>query len=75
MDKQAHAVQMFPQMFQGLGKLEGEYEIKLRPDSKSFAILVPRCIVGTFRAEMERMERLSVIAKVEVCRNGSCIQT
>lgn len=63
-------VQLFPQMFQGLGKLEGEYVIKLKPDSKPFAISVPRRVavplMGKVRAELERMERLGVIAKVEV---------
>ena len=49
-------VQLFPQMFQGLGKLEGEYEIKLKLDSKPFAISVPRRVA----------EQLGVIAKVEV---------
>ena len=63
-------VQLFPQMFQGLGKLEGEYVIKLKPDSKPFAISVPTRVavplMGKVRAELERMERLGVIAKVEV---------
>ena len=63
-------VQLFPQMFQGLGKLEGEYVIKLKLDSKPFAISVPRRVavplMGKVRAELERMERLGVIAKVEV---------
>ena len=41
-DGDTSPVQLFPQLFQGLGKLEGEYEIKLRPDSKPFVISVPR---------------------------------
>ena len=69
-DGDTSPVQLFPQLFQGLGKLEGEYEIKLRPDSKPFAISVPRRVavplMGKVRAELERMERLGVIAKVEV---------
>ena len=62
-------VQLFPQLFQGLGKLEGKYEIKLRPDSKPFVITVPRRVaiplMGNVRSELERMERLGVISKVE----------
>jgi len=57
-------------MFQGLGKLEGEYEIKLKPDSKPYAISVPRRVAvplkGKVRVEVERTEQLGVIAKVEV---------
>ena len=63
-------VQLFPKMFQGLGKLQGEYDIKLRPDFKPFAISVPRRVavrlLGKVREEIERMERLGVIAKVVV---------
>ena len=62
-------VQLFPKMFAGLGKLQGEYEIKLRPDFKPFAISVPRRVavplLGKVRQELERMERLGVITKVE----------
>lgn len=69
-DDNTSAVQLFPQLFNGLGKLEGEYEIKLRPDFKPYAISVPRRVAVPFlnkvRTELERMERLGVIAKVEV---------
>ena len=41
-DRDTSPVQLFPQLFQELGKLEGEYEIKLKPDSKPFVISVPR---------------------------------
>ena len=68
-DEGATPVQMFPQLFEGLGKLEGKYAIKLRPDSKPFAISVPRRVavplMGKVREELERMERLGVIAKSE----------
>ena len=62
-------VQLFPQLFQGLGKLEGKYEIKLRPNSMPFVISVPRRVavplMGKVCGELERMERLGVISKVE----------
>ena len=68
-DGDTSPVQLFPQLFQGLGKLKGEYEIKLRPDSKPFVISVPRQVaiplVGNVRSELERMERLGMISKVE----------
>ena len=41
-DGDTSRVQLFPQMFQGLGKLEEEYVIKLKPDYKPFTISVPR---------------------------------
>ena len=63
-------VQLFPRMFQGLGKLKGEYEIKLKNDSKPHSISVPRRVaiplMGKVRDELEKMERLGVIAKVHV---------
>ena len=34
-------IQLFPKMFQGLGKLEGEYVIELKDNHKPFAISVP----------------------------------
>lgn len=64
-DGDTNPVQLFPQMFQGLGKLEGEYAIKLRLDSKPFALSVPRQVavplMGKVRAELKRMKRLGVI--------------
>ena len=35
-------IQFFPKLFQGLGKLEGEYVIELKDNHKPFAISVPR---------------------------------
>ena len=62
-------IKLFPQMFTGLGKLQGEYAIKLKPDSKPFAISVPRRVavplLKKVRDELQRMEQLGVIAKVE----------
>ena len=69
-DGDTSPVQLFPQLFQGLGKVEGEHEIKLRPDSKPFVISVPRQVavplMGKVCVEQERMEQLRVIFKVEV---------
>ena len=63
-------IQLFPRMFRGLGRLEGEYEIKLKSDSKPFSISVPRRVaiplMRRVRDELNRMERLGVIARVEV---------
>ena len=63
-------IQLFPRMFRGLGRWEGEYEIKLKSDSKPFSISVPRRVaiplMRRVRDELNRMERLGVIARVEV---------
>ena len=69
-DEGMSPVQLFPQLFEGLGELKGEYTIQLRPDSKPYALSVPRRVavplMGKVRDELERMEQLGVIAKVEV---------
>ena len=62
-------MQLFPKMFQGLGKLQGQYVIELKDNHKPFAISVPRRVavplLGKVRAELERMEQLGVVAKVD----------
>lgn len=59
----------FPRLFQGLGKLKVNYMIKLRPDTKPFALTTPRRIalplLSKVKAEVQRMEHLGVISKVK----------
>ena len=59
----------FPSLFHGLGKLEGEYEIKLRDDAVPFSLSTPRRVaiplLKRVRQELERMEKIGVIAKVK----------
>ena len=61
-DKYAH-------LFQGLGTMEEEYHVKLRDDAIPFAQTTPRCValplMTKVKAELERMEQLSVIYHVE----------
>ncbi len=58
----------FPNLFRGLGKLEGNYSIKLQEGAKPFSLSVPRRVAIPLRnavtEELERMERLGVIARV-----------
>lgn len=58
----------FPSLFQGLGKLEGEYTIELKEDARPFTLSTPRRVaiplLKSVRQELERMEKLGVIAKV-----------
>ena len=59
----------YPQLFHGLGELEGEHEIKLKPDAQSFAIMTPRRIPFPMKSkvkeELARMVKLGVIRKVD----------
>ena len=60
---------MFPNLFNGLGKLEGSYHIKLRNDAKPYTLQVPRRValplLPKVEAELQRMEALQVISKIE----------
>lgn len=52
--------QRFPSLFTGLGKLQGEYEIKLKEDTRPYAVTTPRRVVLPYlekvKAELHRME-------------------
>ena len=60
----------YPNLFKGLGELDGEFSIKLKPDSTPFALTTPRRVaiplLNKVKAELERMENLGVISKVDV---------
>ena len=62
-------LQKFPTLFQGLGKMEDEYEIKLKPDAKPYLLMAPRNTPMPQRPkvqeELARMESLGVIAPVD----------
>ena len=63
----------YPQLFHGLGELDGEYEIQLKPNAKTFAITTPRRIPlpmkTKVKAELARMEKLRAANRV-VRRDG-----
>ena len=56
-------------MFEGLGTLGEEYKIKLKEDVTPYSLYIPRNIPLPFRekvkAELERMESMGVISKVD----------
>ena len=60
--------QQFPQLFEGLGKLQGDYNIELEPEAKPYVLSTPRRVAIPLRKaveqELRRMEALGVIAKV-----------
>ena len=59
----------FPELFTGLGKMEGDYTIQLKEGAKPFALSTPRRVaiplLGAVKEELQRMERLGVISKIE----------
>ena len=63
------AKEKYPNLFHGLGEFEGEYKIKLKPNAKPHAIMTPRRVAlplkAKVREELDRMEKLGVIRKVE----------
>ena len=61
--------QQFPKLFSGLGKLQGNYYICLKPGAKPYALSTPRRVaiplLPQVKKELTRMERLGVIEKIE----------
>ena len=61
--------QSFPKLFQGLGTLKGDYQIQLKADAKPYALYtarnVPIPLRGKVKQELERMEKIGVISKVD----------
>ena len=61
--------EQFPKLFTELGKLEGEYKIKLKTDAKPFALSIPRRVplplMPKVKQELTRMEEMGVISRVE----------
>ena len=59
----------FPQLFSGLGKLEGAYSIQLKEGAELFALTVPRRVANPLmeqvKNKLERMEKMGVIARVD----------
>ncbi len=60
----------YPNLFKGLGELEGEYSIKVKPGATPFALFTPRrvplAMINKVRDELTRMEELGVISKVDI---------
>ena len=61
-------ISRYSHLFKGLGCLQGTHRIKLKEDAKLFALSTPRRISIPLRkkvkSELERMEKLGVISKV-----------
>eukprot|EP00112_Aurelia_sp_Birch-Aquarium-sp1_P014521 Seg3141.4 transcript_id=Seg3141.4/GoldUCD/mRNA.D3Y31 product="hypothetical protein" protein_id=Seg3141.4/GoldUCD/D3Y31 len=65
----SNIMQQYPTLFDGLGKLEGAYEITLKEDAKPVALTVPRKVplplLSETKKEIERMLELGVIRPVQ----------
>ena len=59
----------FPKLFTGLGKFPGQYTIQLKDNARPFSIAAPRRVavprLPAVKEELERMERLGVVSKVD----------
>ena len=59
----------YPNLFKGLGKLNGEYTIRLSEGACPFALMTPRRVaiplLQRVKAELERMVQLGVISPVK----------
>ena len=62
-------LEKFPSVFKGLGTLGGPYEIEVKPEAKPYSLFVPRRVPLPLRQkvqqELDRMESIGVISKVD----------
>lgn len=62
-------MEQYPALFTGLGTLQGDYKIQLKPDTQPFSLFTARNVPLPLRTkvkdELNRMETLGVIARVE----------
>ena len=62
----AKIVTEYPELFKGLGEIQGDYQIKLRDNAQPFAFHVPRKVplplLGKTKAEIDRMLTMNVIS-------------
>lgn len=58
-----------PKLFTGLGKLPGEYHIKLKEGARPYSLNVPRRVavplMDAVKQELNRMEQLGVITRIQ----------
>ena len=67
---QEYILERFKKLFQGLDNLGEEYHIKLKPGAEPFALFTPRRVPlplrGEVSKELQRMETMGVISRVDV---------
>ena len=61
-------MQNFPRMFEGLGKLDGQYSITFKDDAKPFAVTVPSRVsiplMSKVKTKLDHMKETGVISKI-----------
>ena len=61
--------EMFPKLFTGLGKIEGDYQIKLNPDAVPYSLNTPRRVplplLPKVRAELDEMQAKGIIDRID----------
>lgn len=55
----------FPELFTGLGEMQGEYQIKLNTEASPISVSTSRRLPGKVKAQLKDMERKGIIRKVE----------
>ena len=77
-DTKTDIVVRYPKLFQGLGNMGEPYDIQLKQHPQPHALYtarnIPLPLRGKVQQELERMESLGVISKIDipmVCRHGS----
>ena len=72
-ESEADVKQCFPNLWSGLGKLDGDQHIEVTEDAKPFSQNVPRRVpvplLGKVEAELEKMVKLDVIEPVDTPTN------
>ena len=68
-ESQENLIAKYPELFKGLGTLKGEYHIKHKQEAKPFTLSTPRRValplLPKVQAELQRMEQLGVITRVD----------
>lgn len=61
--------QQYPKLCSGLGLVRRPYSIKLKPEAVPFSLHAPRRVplplMGKVKEEIDRMEKMGVITKIE----------
>ena len=64
----AYITTEFPELFNGLGRMKGNYTIELEEGARPYSVSTPRRVpiplLPKVQQELERMEKLGVISKV-----------
>jgi hypothetical protein len=61
--------QQYADLFTGLGCMEGEYTIRLKPDAQPFAVFTPRRVpvnlLAPLKQELQKLQQAGVIRRVD----------